>query len=484
MVKKYRLLGLGVVLVAVCLVRLVQDLPTGRAVLAGLIHGETFYHGKPLSYWVQRTKFRIEYGPATIRTDPDESDGTRERDGAWQALVEMGRPGAQGIAFLLKDDNEVIRYQAAMALRQMRSGAREVLPDLMDAVRRDLTLARAQEHPAPGTEPRRDQNPAFTGMTVLREIESVYQIDRSQMPFVINALLETMAFVDDPEVRLEAWADLRSMDPRVEIGLDDNALPLPAADMADEMQALQQLRVAETQLRSAEPDAMAAGMQTTVEALVRTTDDWIRTRAWYNMQRFDPAAKLGNGVSLAALAADPKDGPRLVAKARALQRLRETEAAYALTRKRGDAVLAFMETLVRTQDDWVRGTAWNDLKVIDPDAEVSPAVLVQALRKQPGAGPALAIKVTRYNAMRQTEALLRVRIASTEKISDLLDVLLHGNDSWMQNMAWRYLQAVDPRAQTIGPALTKALDDQSPDVRKVAARALEKIQSDHASATR
>lgn len=483
--KKYRLLGLGLLLVGICLVRLIRDLPTERSVLLGFFSGEPFYHGKPLGYWVKQTKFRMDYGPGKVRTDPDESDGTAERGAAWQALVDMGPAGARGMSTLLKDDNVLVRYQTALAMGRMRTEAREQLPDLLDAVAKDLNLARQQQQgtaplqqrPPAGASPR-SQNPAFTGLTVLRELEAIYQIDRNRTPFVVAALLETMFYIDDRLVRDEAWGDLHAIDPEGDANVTGLAMlsstDLDSGSLQDQIRTLQRLRRAEVRhLLKAEA---LPSTQTFLETVVRSDDDWTRNLALMDLRRFDPMAELVGKVSLEALAKE-KDGARLIAKARGVQRILATEADYQINRQRGAAVSGFMDVLASIQDNWVRGVVWGDLQQVDPDAQEPVTALADKLRKQPGEGVMLAAKVLRFDAMRKTEALLRVRIVSAEKLPDLADALLRGNDSYMQNMAWRYLQAIDPASTALVPVLTRALEDQSPQVRMVAAKALDRIHS-------
>jgi hypothetical protein len=279
-------------------------------------------------------------------------------------------------------------------------------------------------------------------------------------------------------VRDEAWADLHAIDPEADAPVSGVArlsgTDADSGKLEEQIRALQSLRRAE--VRHGLKGEALPSTQALLEAVVRSDDDWVRDLALMDLRRFDPMAELVGKVSLEQMVKE-KDGARLAAKARGVQRILATEADYQINRHRGTAVNDFMDVLASSQDNWVRGVVWGDLQKVDPDAEEPVTALADKLRKQPGDGVMLAAKVLRFNALRKTEALLRVRIASAEKLPDLADALLRGNDSYMQNMAWHYLQAIDPASTALVPMLTRALDDRSPEVRMVAAKALARIHA-------
>lgn len=145
----------------------------------------------------------------------------------------------------------------------------------------------------------------------------------------------------------------------------------------------------------------------------------------------------------------------------ALTRILAIEAIYKIDRDVGQqtpyVVSALMDTLLYSNDDSVQTMAWDDLRGIDPNAEVPP--FIPAPEGDPVAYRRLAAKAAALCRLREADALYRSdQRRGREVVLTLADTVAHTEDPWVRRAAWQGVHALDPGAEIIGPLMMETRD--------------------------
>jgi HEAT repeat protein len=392
--------------------------------------------------------------PLLLGSLPDE----RSRiDQIAEALAMIGRPIVAPLKIALESSDPRVRRGAALALGQIRPVARDAVSSLTAGLHDTDNDVRA----------------AF-----LAAISHLGPRAGESVP-AVRALLHDKS----PAIRLEAVRVLAQSAPR-----DDRLVGDLTALLEAESDAVVQRQAIDT-VRSLGPPGLGA-LRTIIGKLANANPEEVRIAAVLMIESHGPAA--ASAVpALVALLDDPS--PKLQTAA---------TGALASMGKAAQPALARLSPLLKNQQAEIREAAVTAIGSLELDAETLRPHLANALRDEKSEvrraatraiqrlGPQGAIFLPdiillaeKKENLRSVERMLRRFEGArpdSRSLPELVKLLDHKQDS-VRLLAIKFLAVAGPSAREAIPALARMHDDPSPEIRKQAAAASEKIKNDSSS---